>query len=292
MEYFLTIDIGGTDMKYGVITKEENLVFKSVRPTNAHLGGTNIIKQIKEMFNELSEKYELKGIAISSTGGIDENTQILTPSINIINYDEINFRKELADLNVLVSAENDVNSMALCEFNLVDGFKDMKSIIALTIGTGIGGAIAVNGNLLRGSSFTAGEIGKMVINGTSTYEELASTAALVRFVKEVVPTVETGLDVFALYDKNDELVVPVVNKFYNDLATGLANLIYILNPEHIVLGGGVSNRGDKFLNELHTALKPKLWDYLQDKVTLSIAKTKNDAGMIGAFINFKNTFLN
>ena len=72
MQYYLTLDIGGTDMKYGVITRENELVFKSITPTNGHLGGKNVIEQIKKIFADLSKDYKLEGIAISSTGSIDE----------------------------------------------------------------------------------------------------------------------------------------------------------------------------------------------------------------------------
>lgn len=290
MKYYLTIDIGGTDMKYGVINSDEILVFKGLTPTNAHLGGSNIIKQIKNLFNELSNDYKLDGIAISSTGGIDESTQMLTPSTSVIDYPKVNFRRDLAELNVNVSAENDVNSMGLCEFSLVDDVDNMKSVIALTIGTGIGGALLVNHEIHRGNAFTAGEIGKMRIYGDTTFEELASTSALVKFSSQVHSDIENGLDVYRYYDNGDEEIKRVVSEFYNNLSIGIANLIYILNPDHIIIGGGVSNRGNKFLDELTTVLKPKLWSYLQDSFTISIAKTKNDAGMIGAFKKFKQEF--
>lgn len=291
MKHYLTLDIGGTDIKYGVITEDMNLVFKSLTPTNSHLGGQNIINEIKRLFNELSNDYKLEGIAISSTGAINNETQVLTPSFTIVDFEKVNFKNDLAELNVPVTAENDVNSMGLCEFNLVPNFDKMTSVLAIAVGTGIGSAISINGQLLKGSAFTGGEVGKMIIDRGLTFEEIASSSALVKFAKEVNPSIENGLQVFELYDAKDEAITKVVNQFYSDLALGLANLIYILNPEHIILGGGVSARGDRFLNELSAALKDKLWGYLYDRVTLSIAKHKNDAGMIGAFINFKNTYL-
>ncbi|VEU81156.1 ROK family protein [Haploplasma axanthum] len=289
MRYFFTVDIGGTDMKYGVINENAELVFKSITPTNGHLGGKNVTKQISDLFKELSKEYKLEGIAISSTGVIDETTQILTPSISIINYEEVNFRKELAHLNVPVSAENDVNSMALCEKDLVINSDKMKCVIAMTVGTGIGGAIFIDNNLHKGFLFTAGEWGKMKI-GHNTYEGLASTSSLVAAANEIYPELDNGVNVFKLYDSGNEEIIKIVDTFYDNLATGLANIIYVLNPDHIVLGGGITNRGERFLNELKAKLTPKLWDYFGDKFKITLAKTKNDAGMIGAFKNFKLTF--
>lgn len=291
MEYFLTIDIGGTDIKYGIINKEEELVYNSVRPTNAHLGGTNIITIIEEIYELLSANYIISGIAISSTGGISDDTQVLTPSININNYEQVNFKRDLAHLNLNISAENDVNSMGLCEFSLIPDYKEKKALVALTIGTGIGGSIMINGKLHRGNAFTGGEIGKMKTTKKQTYEELASTTALVNNSRKIYPEINNGVDVFKLYDQGDELIIKVVKDFYNNLAIGLANLIYILNPDHIVIGGGITNRGQQFLDELNLILKDHVWEYLQDKYTISLAKTKNNAGMIGAFKKYKEQYL-
>ncbi|MDY0278121.1 MAG: ROK family protein [Acholeplasma sp.] len=290
MRYYLTIDIGGTDIKYGVITENDELVFKAITATRGFLGGEEIINQIKGIFNELSKEYKLEGIAISSTGGIDETSQMLTPSICVKDYEKVNFSRDLADLNVPVSAENDVNSMALGERDLVPNHENMKCLLAMTIGTGIGGAIFINDELHRGFLFTAGEWGKMRLYDR-TFEELASTAALVSAASMVNPRIKNGIDVFKLYDQGDEKIIPIVNVFYDHLTTGLANLIYILNPEHIVIGGGITNRGDQFLQEVMTHLEPKLWDYINKKFSISIAKNKNDAGMIGAFKLFKSKYL-
>lgn len=290
MQYYLTVDIGGTDMKYGVITNTEELVFKSITPTNGHLGGKNVTKQISNLFTELSKKYKLEGIAISSTGGIDETTQILTPSISINNYQEVNFRKELAHLNVPVSAENDVNSAALCEKDLVLNSDKMKAVIVMTVGTGIGGAMFINNRLHRGFLFTAGEWGNMRVYD-KTYEKQASTITLINRAKEIYPSIENGVQVFEYYDKKDEKIVKIVDEFYDYLAIGISNLIYTLNPEHIIIGGGITNRGERFLDELKVKLEPLLWDYLKGKFEITLAKTKNDAGMIGAFKLFKELYL-
>ena len=291
MKNYLTLDIGGTEIKYGVINEDEKLLYKNITPTNGHLGGNNIIKTIKELYHSLNNEYQLEGIAIASTGAIDMNGQMLTPSISIIDFEKINFKRDLRDLNVLVSAENDVKCMALCEKDLVPNYQKLNTIVALTIGTGIGGAIIFNNELYRGFSYTAGEVGRMFITNENNFEEIAATNSLVENAQKFYPHIKNGIDVFNYYDNKDVNIIPVVDKFYNDLATGIANIIYILNPEHIIIGGGITNRGDRFINELDYFLKPKLWDYLQDKYTLSIAKHKNDAGMIGAFKYFKQLYL-
>lgn len=291
MNYYLTVDIGGTDIKYGVIGEDLVLVYKSTVKTEGHLGGHHVINTIKKLFNELSNKYELKGIAISTTSGISDDDVVMTPSFAIKDYEGINFKEELKDLGVNISAENDVNSMALCEKELVKDHEDKKCIITMTLGTGIGGAIFINDKMHRGFKYTAGEWGKIIISKNKTYEQLASTKALVDSAKKVNPKLDNGIKVFEAYDNGDEDIIPVVHEFYNYVARGLANIIYVLNPDHIVIGGGITNRGDIFLEELKAHLKPMLWDYLANDLNLELAKKRNDAGMIGAFINYKNRYL-
>ena len=291
MKYFLTVDIGGTDIKYGVIKEDLELVEKGKTETNPHLGAKNIINTIKSLFNKYSLNYKLDGIAISTTSGIDENTTVVTPSFSIKDYLGLNFREELKDLGVNVSAENDVNSMGLCENELVPGHENMQCLIAMTIGTGIGGSIFINGKLFRGYRFSAGEWGKMLIDGDNNYEEITATSILVKNAMKIDPSLNNGVKVFEAYDQGNEEIIQVVRDFYKNLARGLANLIYILNPNHIVIGGGITNRGDKLLEDITNELKSLLWDYLAEDLNITLAKKRNDAGMIGAFINYRDTFL-
>jgi len=291
MKYYFTIDIGGTDMKYGVINENYELVFTSLTPTNAHLGGKSIINRISELFYELSKNYKLEGVAISSTGVIDEETQVLTPNPSIKDYMIVNFKRDLAHLNVPVSAENDVNSVGIWENTLVENSNKLKCLVAITVGTGIGGAIFIDGKLYRGSLFSAGEWGKIFINDKS-YEEIASTYALIENAMKVDKKLDSGIKVFEEYDKGNKKIIEVVDNFYDNLAVGIANIIYILNPDHIIIGGGVTNRGQRFLDELNAKLRPKIWDYFDGKYKITLAKTRNAAGMMGAYKKFRLTFDN
>lgn len=291
MKYYLTLDIGGTDLKYGVINSNEELVTKGLTPTNGHLGALLLMDTIRGLFKSLSNDYKLDGVAISTTGGIDDDTNVLFENLSIKDYDKINFRNELKDLGVPIAVENDVNSMGLCENSLVPGHDNMSCLLAMTVGTGIGGAIFIDNKLHKGFAYTAGEWGKTYVTADGkSYEDMASVSGLVRRAKLVNNTINNGLDVFNLFDNGDKDITKVVNEFYDNLAYGIANLVYTLNPDHIVIGGGVTNRGDKFIEELKAHLKGKLVDYLYNKVSISIAVNKNDAGMIGAFKNFQLNF--
>ena len=292
MEKYLTVDIGGTDIKYGIINEKRELIFKSTTPTNTHLGAKNVINIIRTLFIELSKEHKLKGLAISTTGVIDDETNSLLSPPSIPDWNTISFRRDLADLNTLISVENDVNSMALCEQSLVEGADNLPSLFAMTIGTGIGGSMFINGKMHKGSAFSGGECGKMILNDKGeTFEDIAATSALIRMAKEVYPNITNGVEVFNLFDQGDKEIAKVVDKFYRNLAIGFANIIYLLNPDQVIIGGGITNRGELFLNELNEHIEEVLQPYFLKSYKLSIAKNKNDAGMIGAFINFENTFL-
>ncbi|NLN50331.1 MAG: ROK family protein [Acholeplasmataceae bacterium] len=292
MSFYLACDIGGTDLKYSILDQSGSFIVKSAIPTKADLGGIAIIDQIVKIYFDLVKQYPISGIAISAAGTIDPNTTIVVDSTDTINnYANLNFRQELNKQipNLKVSVDNDVNCMALCEVNLGNA-KNSHLVVALTVGTGIGGAITIDGNLLRGNDFSVGEWGKMHL-GNSTFEKLASISALVSRAKKLYPNLTDGKSVFKLYDAGDPKIGLLVKEFYTYLATGIANLVFAVNPSLIVIGGGITARGQKFLAELLPYLKKKLTPYLYERTKVVLAKHRNDAGMLGAFEHYKKTFL-
>lgn len=291
MKYIFTVDIGGTEIKYGVIDFIGQLIYKNKMPSKGLLGGKFILDDIVDVFNFLSSKYSFLGVSVSSGGVINSNTgEVLSATGSIKDYIGMNIITYLNSmLNVPVSALNDVNSMALCE-SFYGAGKGAKSMIALTIGTGIGGAILINGDLIEGSAFSAGEFGLMQIE-SKIYEEIASTSSLVKAAKQKIPTINNGLDVFKYYDEKHPAIKKVVNEFYNYLSIGIANLIYAFNPDVVVIGGGISQR-EKFIPELKEHLSNKLSAYMIRHTQIKAAQFKNDAGMIGAYVHFLKQYPN
>lgn len=291
MKYIFTVDIGGTEIKYGVIDFSGKLIYKNKMPSKGPLGGKFILDDIVDTFNSLSLKYPFLGVSISSGGVINSTTgEVLSATGSIKDYIGMNIITYLNErLNVPISALNDVNAMALCESSYGSG-KNFKSMIALTIGTGIGGAILINGELIEGGAFSAGEFGLMQIE-SNIYEEVAATSSLVREAKKKIPTIKNGVDVFNYYDKKHPIIIEVVNKFYNYLSIGIANLIYSFNPDIVVIGGGISER-KTFISELKEHLKNKLSEYMISHTEIKAAKFKNDAGMIGAYVHFLRKYPN
>ena len=140
----------------------------------------------------------------------------------------------------------------------------------------------------RGLNFKAAEFGRMLIQG-GKYESLAATSALVRQARIAGLTVGNGKDVFDLYDQKNKVAVEVVTNFYKNLATGIVNLVYIFNPEAIVIGGGISNR-KTFSTELKRELKKIMNPGFYDTVKIYNAAYANDGGIMGAYYNYLSVY--
>lgn len=286
MKNFMVFDIGGTEIKYGVISEDTTFLYKNKMASRGAISGKLILDDIIEVAKPLIEKYSPVGIAVSSAGVINSDTgEVLSATNTIVDYIGMNVVNYLNEaLNLPVSVMNDVKCMALCEANIGAG-KGSSFMIALTIGTGIGGSIVLNSNLINGSGYAAGEFGLMSM-GNKTFEEIAATSILVQNAKEVFgDKIQNGVDVFKLYDEKDIAAIKLVDDFYENLSVGISNLIYALNPETVVIGGGVTGR-PTFINELQDKVFEKLTPHLQKNTKLYQAYHKNDAGMLGAYQNF------
>lgn len=279
----LCYDMGGTDLKYGVI-ENNNLLFSSKTPTKCYSTPEELQEQYIYLTKEILQKFpDIQGVAISTAGSVDYTRGVIVAAPEAIPvFQDFDFKtlfKENFNLDCFV--DNDVNSFAAAELNEDNPY---HNFIVMTVGTGIGGAIIVNDTLWRGANFNAGEIGRMLINGIS-YEKQASMSALLRNAKSKGLDIKNGLELFNLYDNNDELATEVVNDFYQKLATGLANIIYMFNPEAIFIGGGISQR-KTFIEELEEHLNPQLeWEF-RNITKIKIASHQNDGGMYGAYRNY------
>ncbi len=285
----LSFDIGGTFIKYGVIDDHMSFLKKSMIETQAHLGGHHIISQIIRLSNQLKQAYPpIDGIAISSAGVIEPFQGIVLSATDAIpDYIGINIKQMVEQgTQLMTTVENDVNCAALAESRLADCPTD--ELIALTVGTGIGGAIIHSGHLVRGHAFSAGEWGKMYITGKH-FEKLASINALIQDAKDHDLMVSDGESLFKMYDQGNIIAHAVVHRFYHFLSLGIANLIFTLNPKVIVIGGGISNRKEKFIEEITQTLRLHLPSYYIDHVEIRLPKYFNDAGMLGAYLHHKDT---
>jgi predicted NBD/HSP70 family sugar kinase len=286
MKKYLAFDIGGTHIKFGIVDDEGNVIRHSYMDTEAYLGGKAIVEKVINKTNEAKLEEELEGIAISTAGQVNFNTgTIVAAGDTIPDYQGLEIKKLVSEaVNLPVEVRNDVDCAALCEN--WKGNHLAKNFIVLTVGTGIGGGIVLNNELYSGHSFSAGEWGYMLVEG-EPFEKVASISGLIYLAKIYKENREwTGEEIFKLFDNGDAEIAIAVEEFYKHLGIGIANLIYIFNPEVVILGGGITERGPRFLQEVKEVVTKYTNPSILKNTELTLAKFSNYSGMIGAVYNF------
>jgi predicted NBD/HSP70 family sugar kinase/DNA-binding MurR/RpiR family transcriptional regulator len=289
MRKFLAFDIGGTLIKYGVLNEDGTFAEKHECPTEAHLGGAAIIEKVKEYGKALIGKYTISGVCISSAGQVDSKEgTILYASELIPHYTGTPLKKELeAFFNLPVEVENDVNCAGLAESWIGMG-KEAKSLFCLTVGTGIGGSYILDNKLHTGHSFSGGEIGYIPIEGEQ-FQELASTRTLVRNVAKRKGVSETELDgkkIFEMAQAGDEICIQEIERLVYYLSKGIATIAYMMNPEMIIIGGGITEQKDYLYPLISKQLQKDIIPNILKQTQIKIAQNLNNAGMIGALRHF------
>ncbi|PFN89787.1 sugar kinase [Bacillus thuringiensis] len=287
MKEYIAFDIGGTQIKYGIVSEIGRVLKRKTVATEIYLGGEQIIQKLIYVSKKIMNEHTITGIGISTTGIVDINKGIVTGGADHIpGYSTIPIIDRLQEiLKVPVSIDNDVNCAAFGEKWNGSG-REKENFIMLTLGTGIGGAIFIDGELYRGHSFSAGEWGNMLIEG-KTFEEVASISGLIRLVRKYKGKGEwNGRTIFELYDKGDREVAQAVGIFFKHLAIGISNLAYIFNPETIIIGGGITDRGNEFLKEVKEEISKYLNQEIYNNCEIELAQNGNCAGMIGAIYHF------
>lgn len=284
-------DIGGTSIKYGILQAHEDIpifLMQEEIDTNAkQLGGPGIEKKVISLITDMKKTYSIHGIAISTAGMVDAQKGCITyANDNIPNYTGLAFKKDLeAIFSIPCWVENDVNAAALGEFCYGAG-KGSASLLMFTIGTGIGGAIVIHGEVYHGHSGSAGEAGYMWIND-QPFETLASTTALIHQVEQ--QTKETNLNgriIFARAKHGDEVCQKAIENLCENIAKGISNCVYLLNPQMVVLGGGIMNQNIYLEPIMKKYIKQYVNEAILSHTQMAFASLGNHAGMMGAYAYF------
>lgn len=291
MKKYISIDIGGTFIKYGLINENGEILEKQELVTEASKGGKQILEKTLKIVENYKENHQVEGVAISTAGMVDtKNGSIRYASELIPGYTGINFKdpiKEKFDLPCYV--ENDVNCAGLAEYKSGAG-KNSEIALILTIGTGIGGCAIINGEVYHGISGSAMEVGYMRVKD-STFETLGSAKALVEKVAKLKSEAKENWDgkkVFECAKNGDDDCIKAIDEMCDILALGIANISYVLNPDTVILGGGIMAQEDYLYPKIDKKLKEHLEKPLYDVIRLKFASNQNAAGMLGAFYNFQN----
>lgn len=276
------IDIGGTAIKSGYLVKGR-LTGVRQTPTCAQQGAKILLKTVEGLIAAMPQ---VQGVGISTAGEVDTSGTIVLCD-NIPGYTGCNVKQQLQKrLGMPVAVENDVNAAAIGEhaFGAARGYRDFAMI---SYGTGVGGALFVNGALYRGSSCSAGEFGGILTHpehvcpqrqGTGSYERYASTTALVAKAAAAFPEIQNGCDVFARLQTPE--IQAVVNSWIDEVSYGLVSILHACNPAAMVLGGGVMGQA-YILEQLHIKMAPMVKSSFRG-CKIVPAALGNNAGLMGA----------
>lgn len=287
----LVFDIGGQGVKHAV-WKEATLMDKGSFLTPGDWESLKLA--MKEALEVAQAQHDIVGVAISSPGSVDSQAGVVN-GISAVPYLHgfkiVEAWKELFALPV--SIENDANAAALAELGYGVA-KDYGNVAFMIIGSGIGGAIAMNGELVKGRHLFAGELGYMLLNKENTLSNLASSLLQINRHNEAHPNqlIANGLELFTLAEKGEPAAKAMVNEIYDSLAQGIYNLSLIIDPELVAIGGGISVRPEITL-EL-TERVSRLLDKQgagDIKPNIQVCHFFNDANLIGAAVNFERTLL-
>lgn len=289
MKKYVSIDIGGTAIKYGVINSEGQIVEKEQMPTEAWRGGPEILNKVIGIVETYKKIYTVSGICISTAGMVDvEKGEIFYAAPLIPNYAGTKFKQVLEEkFQIPCEVENDVNCAGLAES--VSGVaKQSKVTLCLTVGTGIGGCIIIQGKIFRGYSNSACEVGYMNM-GDSDFQTLGAASILTKKVAERKKEPQerwNGYRIFEHAKKGDAVCCQAIDEMVDILGKGIANVCYVLNPEIIVLGGGIMAQQEFLKEKIEQSVKRYLVPSIAENTKIAFAKHKNDAGMLGAFYHF------
>ena len=297
MMYYICIDIGGTSIKYGVLSEKGEIFIDGTVSTKVTEKENFILSDVKKLVRNILDEYrnyEIKGICVSTAGVVNpEKGEIAYAGPTIPKYTGTKIKEELEkEFSISCEVENDVNCAGLGEYWKGAG-KGSKSMVCLTIGTGIGGSVILDGKLLNGIGYTAGEIGYMDVNG-SYIQNIASSKYLVEKVqkekveKEGITDAITGVDIFELAKKGDEICIAGINEIISNLAVGVRNIIYLLNPEVIVIGGGITAQKEYLEEKIRNEVNDGMISDMFRKTRIELAQQGNQAGLLGALYNFLN----
>lgn len=281
----LSVDIGGTAIKSAVFSKGILSDQKEI-PSEGAKGADYVLKNLYSLIENYKD---FDAIGVCTTGQVNPDTgDIVCENENIPGYGGLKLGTLLHQkYQVPVLIENDVNAAALGEYYYGAG-EGIKDFLCLTYGTGIGGAIIIDGQLYRGHDGFSGEVGHIITHpkgkpcncgNFGCYEAYASSTAFIDSCKEYDSSLTNGYLVFEAVKKGNKDVIALLNQWIDEIMYGLITLNHIFNPSHILLGGGIMEQ-EYIINRIRENLSTFSMDGFKD-VQVTGTKLRNQAGLYG-----------
>lgn len=303
-------DLGGTNMRAALVSESGEIIYFNECATLAYEEAEKVTNRMKELVQDVVKKaaekeLEIISMGIGCPGVIDHVNGIVISCPNIPNWKNIELSKIMSDeFNFKVSVDNDVRVTALGEYHFGAG-KGYKNILCAAVGTGVGGGIIIDGKVMHGPSYSMGEIGHITLKkdgpscgcgNNGCMESLASSLAIIREIKAVLnegkseimqKQFDEGMEINAYFaskasEKGDKEAQRIMQETGEWLGIGLASLINVLNPEVVIIGGGVAMAGDIIFNPVKEQIAKRALKVPGSFVKVLPAKLGDSAGMIGA----------
>ncbi len=311
--YNIGIDLGGTNIAAGLVDENNNIIRKGSVETNASRPADEIVADMGKLCAQLCREQgidiaEVESVGIATPGTADGETGVVVYSNNLpfVDYPIAEKLKSFISIKK-VRIANDADCAAYGEVVAGAG-KGQGNFVMITLGTGVGGGIIINGKLYNGSNHAGGELGHTVIvkdgaqcscGRKGCWEAYSSATALIRMTKEKMNECKdsamwgyvgddiskvNGRTAFDCMRAGDKAATEVVDTYISYLATGCANIINIFQPSVLAIGGGISNEKENLLKPLREKIAGEVFGtkYNKNQTELKIAELRNDAGIIGA----------
>ena len=310
---YIGIDLGGTNIAAGIVDENGNIICKGSVPTLRERGNDAIVADMAKLSLKLVEECglkpsDIKAVGIGCPGTIDNDRGVVVYSNNIVMKDYPLVAEFKKYLDLPVNIENDANAAAYGEY--IATASDKKSFVLITLGTGVGGGIILDGKLWRGFNGAGAELGhtSIIMGGEpctcgrrGCFEAYASVTALISQTKRAMAEypdslmnkiaeergVVNGRTSFDCARMGDEIAIAVRDKYIEYIAEGVVNIINTIQPEVFVIGGGISREGDTILTPLKKIVEQNDYNKYMPKTEIRIAKLFGDAGIVGAALAAK-----
>ena len=312
----LAVDLGGTKIRTAIVSQEGDIVAIDNRLTQAHRGLAHVLNRLFDSIDMVVRKggmqlEEFSGIGVAIAGVLDSKNGILTSSPNLPQWKNVQLKKIMQDrLGLDTFLINDANAAALGEYQFGAGI-GAQNLVYLTVSTGIGGGIIIDGKLYEGSTGSAGELGHMTIDADGPrcncgnygcLEALASGTAVAR---EAIERIKSGkmsilkdmkenisdimaVDVAKAARRGDKLSIEIIAGASYYLGIGLVNIVNIFNPQVIVIGGGMSKMGGMLIEPAKKIVNQRAFKLPARTARIVRARLGNNSGIIGAAVNVFN----
>lgn len=308
----LGIDLGGTTIKFGILTLEGEVQEKWAIETNTLENGRHIVSDIVESLKHRLSLYGLTkddflGIGMGSPGAVDRTSKTVTGAFNLNWADTQEVGSVIEkEVGIPFFIDNDANVAALGE-RWVGAGANNPDVVFVTLGTGVGGGVIADGNLIHGVAGAGGEIGHMIVDPENGFmctcgnkgclETVASATGVVRVARQLAEQYEgssaikaaidngdtvTSKDIFIAAEDRDKFANSVVERVSRYLGLAAANISNILNPDSVVIGGGVSAAGEFLRSRVEKYFVTFAFPQVKKSTKIKIAELGNDAGIIGA----------